>query len=96
MVSWVSIFKCSFSRHGEELESFIFCGIKSQIFVKKKYIVSVQYLTAFAFLTFYSLRILKSYSFVSLSLKASPKVVGDRSCTFLCINVGAGVGGVSN
>ena len=39
-----------FLKHGKEPESFIFCGIKDQIFGYKKDIVSVPYLTVFGFL----------------------------------------------
>ena len=66
-----------FSKHGKELESFIYCGIKYQIFGDKKDIVSVSYLTVFGFLEYNSLRILKSCGFVSLALKTSLNVTGD-------------------
>ena len=39
-------------KHGKEPESFIFCGIKDQIFGGKKDIVSVPYLTVFGFLAY--------------------------------------------
>ena len=51
-----------------EPESFIFCGVKDQILEDKKDIVSVPYLTVFGFLAYNSLRILKSYGIVSLTL----------------------------
>ena len=41
-----------FLKHGEELESFIFCGIKAQMFGDKKDIVSVPHLTALEFLAY--------------------------------------------
>ena len=66
-----------FSKHSKELESFIYCGIKYQIFGDKKDIVSVSYLTVFGFLAYNSLRILKSCGFVSLALKTSLNVTGD-------------------
>ena len=58
-----------FLKHGKEPESFIFFGIKDQIFGDKKDVVSVPYLTAFGFLAYNSLRILKSYGIVLLTLK---------------------------
>ena len=65
-----------FLKHGKELECFRFFGIKAQIFGAKKDIVSVPYLTVFGFLAYNSLRILKSYGIVLLSLKTSPNIVG--------------------
>ena len=65
-------------KHGKEPESFIFCGIKDQIFGDKKDIVSVPYLTVFGFLACYVLRILKSYGIVSLTLKTLLNIAGDR------------------
>ena len=65
-----------FLKHGKEPESFIFCGIKDQIFGDKKDIVSVPYLTVFGFLAYNSLRILKSYGIVSLTLKTSFNIAG--------------------
>ena len=76
MGSWVSIF-CFFLKHGKEPESFTFCGIKDQIFGDKKDIVSVSYLTVFGFLAYNSLRILKSYGIVSLTLKTSFNIAAD-------------------
>ena len=70
-------------KHGKEPESFIFCGIKDQIFGDKKDIVSVPYLTVFGFLAYNSLRILKSYGIVSLTLKTSFNIAGDRPCRYL-------------
>ena len=72
-----------FLKHGKEPESFIFCGIKDQIFGDKKDIVSVPYLTVFGFLAYNSLRILKSYGIVSLTLKTSFNIAGDRPCKYL-------------
>ena len=82
MGSWVSIF-CFFLKHGKEPESFTFCGIKDQIFEDEKDIVSVPYLTVFGFLAHNSLRILKSYDIVSLTLKTSFNIAGDRPCRYL-------------
>ena len=48
-----------------------------QIFGDKKDIVSVLYLTVFGFLAYNSLRILKSYGIVSLTLKTSFNIAGD-------------------
>ena len=72
-----------FLKHGKEPESFIFCGIKDQIFGDKKDIVSVPYLTVFGFLAYNSLRILKSYGIVLLTLKTSFNIAGDRPCRYL-------------
>ena len=55
----------------------IFCGIKAQISGDKKNIVSVAFITIFGFLACNSLRILKSYGIVSLTLKASLSIAGD-------------------
>ena len=71
-----------FLEHGKEPESFIFCGIKDQIFGDKKD-VSVPYLTVFGFLAYNSLRILKSYGIVWLTLKSSFNIAGDRQCRYL-------------
>ena len=72
MGSWVSIF-CFFLKHGNEPESFIFCGIKDQIYGDKKDIVSIPHLTVLGFLTYNSLRIFKSCGIVLLALKTSLK-----------------------
>ena len=72
-----------FLKHGKELESFIFCGIKAQVFGDKKDVVSVLYLTVFGFLAYNLLRILKSCGIVSLTLKTSPNIVGDRPYRYL-------------
>ena len=74
-------------KHDKELESFIYCGIKYQIFGDKKDIVSVSYLTVFGFLAYNSLRILKSYGIVSLTLKTSLNVAVDRPCRYLKISI---------
>ena len=83
MGSWVSIFECFFLKHGKEPESFIFCRTKDQIFGDKKDTVSVSYHTVFRFLAYNSLRILKSYGIVSLTLKTSLNIAGDRPCRYL-------------
>ena len=65
--------------YGKELESFIFCGIKTQIFGYKKDIqwdiISVPYLTVFGFLVCNSLHIHKSYDIVLLTLKTLLNIV---------------------
>ena len=76
-------FRMIFLKHSKEPESFIFCSIKDQIFEDKKDIVSVPYLTVFGFLAYNSLRILKSYGIVSLTLKTSFNIAGDRPCRYL-------------
>ena len=70
-----------FLKHGKELESIIFlwhvfCGVKAQIFGDKKNIVSVRYIIVFRFLAYNSLRILKSYGIISLTLKTSLSIAG--------------------
>ena len=65
---------------GKELESFMFCGNKAQIFG-----VSITHVTVFGFLACNSLRILKCI--VSLTLKTSTNIVGDRPCRYLSISV---------
>ena len=67
-----------FSKHGKELESFLFFGIKAQFFGDKGDIVSVPYLTVFGFLSYNSLRILQSYGIVSLTLKTLPNIIEDE------------------
>ena len=76
MGSWVSIFCFCFFflKHGKEPESFIFCGIKDQIFGDKKDIVSVPYLTVIGFLACNLLHTLKSYGIVSWTLKVDSRV----------------------
>ena len=69
-----------FFKHGKEPEYFIFCGIIDQVFGDKIDIVSVPYLTVFGFLAYNSLRILKSNGIVSLTLKTSLNIAGDRPC----------------
>ena len=58
-----------FLKHVNKIESFIFFGIKAQIFY-----------TTFSFVDFWSkpLHILKLYDIVSLTLKTSPNIVGNR------------------
>ena len=48
-------------KHVKEIESFIFCGIKTQSLGIKKDIVCVSYITNFEFLAYNSLYILKAY-----------------------------------
>ena len=74
-------------KHGKESESFMFRGIKDQIFGDKKDIVSAPYLTVFGFLTYNSLRILESYGIVWLTLKTSLKIAGNRPCRYLQISI---------
>ena len=57
--------------------------MKDQIFGDEKDIVSVPYLTVFGFLAHNSLRILKSYDIVSLTLKTSFNTAEDRPCRYL-------------
>ena len=71
-----------FFKHSKESESFIFYCIKDQIFGDKKDIVSVPYLTVFEFLAYNLLRILVSYGIVSLTLKTSLNIAGDRPCRY--------------
>ena len=54
------------------------CGTKAEIFGDKKDRASLPYLTVYALLAYNSLRILKSFGFVSLTLKTSPNSAGDR------------------
>ena len=61
--------------------------MKDQIFGDEKDIVSVPYLTVFGFLAYNSLRILKSNGFVSLILKTSFNIAGDRPCRYLQISI---------
>ena len=72
-----------FKKHRKELESIIFYGIKAQIYGDKKNVVSVPYITIFGFLAYNSLRILKSYGIVSLTLKTSLSIAGDSPCRYL-------------
>ena len=76
---------CFILKHAKRLEFLwhIFCGIKAQIFGDKKNIVSVPYITVFGFLAYNSLRILKSYGIISLTLKTSLSIAGDRPCRYL-------------
>ena len=61
----------------------MFYGIKAQIYGDKKNVVSVPYITIFGFLAYNSLRILKSYGIVSLTLKPSLSIAGDSPCRYL-------------
>ena len=61
----------------------MFYGIKAQIYGDKKNVVSVPYITIFGFLAYNSLRILKSYGIVSLTLKTSLGIAGDSPCRYL-------------
>ena len=72
-----------FKKHSEELESILFYGIKAQIYGDKKNVVSVSYITIFRFLAYNSFHILKSYGIVSLTLKTSFSIAGDRPCRYL-------------
>ena len=72
-----------FLKHGKDPESFLFCGIKYQIFGDKKDIVSVTYLTVFELPAYNSLRTLKSNGIVSLTLKTSLNIAEDRPCRYL-------------
>ena len=68
-----------FFNYDRELESFIFCGIKTHIFEYKKDIqwdiISVPHLDVFGFLVCNSLQIHKSYDNVLLTSKTSPNIV---------------------
>ena len=70
-------------KHGRQLKSFIFCGIKDQIFGDMKDMVSVPYLTVFGFLAYNSLRAFKSHGIVLLTLKNSLNIPGDRPYRYL-------------
>ena len=61
----------------------MFYSIKAQIYGNKKNVVSVPHITVFGFRAFNSLRLLKSYGIVSLTLKTSLSIAGDRPCTYL-------------
>ena len=60
----------------------MFYGIKAQIYGDKKNVVSVPHITIFGFWAYNSLRILKSNCIVSLTLKTSLAIAGDRSCRY--------------
>ena len=61
----------------------MFYDIKTQIYGDKKNVVSVMHITIFGFRTYNSLRILKSYGIVSLTLETSLSIAGDRPCRYL-------------
>ena len=61
----------------------MFYGIKAQIYGDKKNVVSVPHITIIGFLAYNSLRILKSNGIVSLTLKTSLTIAGDRPCRYL-------------
>ena len=61
----------------------MFYDIKAQIYGDKKNVVSVMHITIFGFRTYNSLRILKSYGIVSLTLETSLSIAGDRPCRYL-------------
>ena len=61
----------------------MFYSIKAQIYGNKKNVVSVPHITVFGFRAFNSLRLLKSYDIVSLTLKTSLSIAGDRPCRYL-------------
>ena len=52
------------------------------MFGDKKNIVSVPYITVFGFLAYNSLRTLKSYGIISLTLKASLSIARDGPCRY--------------
>ena len=60
----------------------MFYGIKTQIYGDKKNVVSIPHITIFGFRAYNSLRILKSNVIVSLTLKASLSIAGDRPCRY--------------
>ena len=60
----------------------MFYGIKTQIYGDKKNVVSIPHITIFGFRAYNSLRILKSNAIVSLTLKASLSIAGDRPCRY--------------
>ena len=62
------------------------CRDKTQIFWDKENIVSVSYITFFGYLVCNSLRILKPYDIVSLTLKTSTNTAGVRSLMYLIFN----------
>ena len=72
-----------FLKDDEEVEYFIFFGVKAQIFGDKRDINSIPYHTASGFLSYNSLRILKSYGIVLMTLKTSPNIAGDKSRSYL-------------
>ena len=71
-------FSNAFLKTWQGARIFYICGIKVQIFGDKKDMFSVPYLTAFGFLAYNSLSILKSCGIVSLALKISLNIAGDR------------------
>ena len=54
----------------------MFYGIKAQIYGDKKNVVSIPHITIFRFRTYNSLRVLKSYGIVSLTLETSLSIAG--------------------
>ena len=66
---------------------FYIFGMKDHIFGDKKDMVSVPYLTVFGFLEYNSWRILNSYGIVSLTLKTSLNIAGDRPRRYLKISI---------
>ena len=56
----------------------MFYGIKAQIYGDKKNVVSLPHITVFGFHAFNSLHLLKSYGILSLTLKTSLGIAGDR------------------
>ena len=61
----------------------MFYGIKAQIYGDKKNVASIPHITIFEFRTYNSLRILKSYGTVLLTLETPPSINGDRPCSYL-------------
>ena len=57
--------------------------MKAQISGDKKNVVSVPYISIFGFLTYNSLRILKSYGIVLLTIKTSLSIAGDSPYRYL-------------
>ena len=55
-------------------------GIKAQIYGDTKNVLSVLHITIFTFRAYNSLRILKSYGVVSLTLKMSLSLAGYSPC----------------
>ena len=61
----------------------MFDGIKAQIYGDKKNRASTPHIAIFGFRAYNSLRIFKSNGFVSLTLKTSLSIAGDRPCRYL-------------
>ena len=61
----------------------MFYDIKAQVYGEKENVVSLSYIAIFIFLGYNSSRILKSYGIVSLTLKTSLGIAGDKPCRYL-------------